>query len=115
MSLDLYISEAIKCEQCGHLNAGGPQVFERNITHNVVRMWDKAGVYDALYMSDGKRCGDYLPALEGGVDSFHRYFAEYEDLNPANGWGSAQAALEFLVALLVAVREHPDGYFRVSK
>lgn len=115
MSLDLWIYAAVKCEICKHPNPGDRIVFDRNVTHNLVRMWDKAGVYEALYLSDGKRCGDYLPVLEKGLDNIQRRFSEYEELNPPNGWGSAQGALEFLTGVVIAVRENPDGMFRVSR
>lgn len=43
MSLDFYIEEIRPTA-----------VYWRNITHNVVPMWKRAGVYDALYKSEGQ-------------------------------------------------------------
>ena len=115
MSLDLYIKECVGCPKCGTLVPAGPNVFERNITHNLIPMWDAAGVYEALYESGGKRGGDYLPALEAGLAKMRADPDMFKAFKPTNGWGTYDGALAFLDALVRAVREFPDGQVRVSR
>ena len=104
MSLDLYIN----CRCCNS------SLFDRNITHNVSPMWKLAGVWEALYESDGIRCGDYLAVLEKGLDDMRLRPGEYRKLNPSNGWGSCESALNFLESVVEAVKKNPDMVFRVS-
>ena len=40
---------------------------------------------------------------------------EYKLLNPKNGWGDYDGALEFLVDFLVACDQHPKSIVGVSK
>lgn len=104
MSLDLYLEEM-----------GWHDVWGANITHNVSPMWREAGVYDALYNSEGKACGDVLPILLAGHEKMCSDREKYEALNPSNGWGSYEAAIEFLRKTIDACCQHPSARFRVSK
>jgi hypothetical protein len=115
MSLDLYIETGNKCPHCGGIVSAALQGFERNITHNLMPMWRKAGVLDALYEANGKRCGDYIDVLEEGLTSMLENFKEYKALDARNGWGLAEHACAFLWAVIKAARANPDGTFRVSR
>jgi hypothetical protein len=88
-----------------------------NCTHNVVPMWTAAGVYDALYMSEGERAAEILPELKAGLVKFKDpslapvlFF-----LNPSNGWGSYESALKFLERFTAHCERHPDGIVAVWK
>ena len=111
MSLDLYLIP----DACPHCGRGGGYVFDRNITHNLTRMWDKAGVYDALYMGDGKRASDVVEAVRAGVAAMKADPPTYQGLNASNGWGTYEHALPFLEAFLAACEENPSAVIRVSK
>lgn len=111
MSLDLYLVGA----RCEHCNRDGETFFDLNVTHNLTGMWSKAGIYDALYMSDGQRAGDHLPALEKGLADMLLNKEDYELLNPPNGWGNYEGAVRFLQSVIEGVKEHPDATFSVSK
>lgn len=115
MSLDIYLMESKNCPHCGGEISGEHELFWQNYTHNVIRMWDKAGVYDALYMSEGKHARDYIEALEKGVADFEANISEYQKLDPANKWGSAESALPWLKRALAAFKEYPDSIIHVSK
>ena len=43
-------------------------VFEDNSTPGLVPVWEAAGVYDALYNSDGQRARDVSRRLAYGID-----------------------------------------------
>jgi hypothetical protein len=111
MSLDISLLPN-KCPTCGRYDY---EVFSANYTHNVTPMWSKAGVYEALYESDGKRAGDYIDALRKGVEDMKNNLAEYHKLDSPNGWGTANTAVAFLQSVLTAFLEHPDCTISVSR
>lgn len=104
MSLDFYLHKKIYTE-----------IFSGNATHNLTEMWNKSGVYDALYMSDNKKAGEIVDILRKGYDDMIKNREEYEKFNPSNGWGSYDAALRFLRETMHACEENPDADISVSK
>jgi hypothetical protein len=104
MSLDVYLEEVQPTE-----------VFEANITHNLTSMWGAAGVYVALYESEGKHAKEIIPALEAGVAAMEEDPAKFEAFNSPNGWGLYKNALPWLRKYLAACREHPDATIRISR
>lgn len=115
MSLDLDLLTPEECPHCGGLLRTGDELFSINITHNLIPMWKKAGVYDALYMSEGHRAGEFVASLKAGVEDFRANFREYEKLNSPNGWGLAANALPFLEHVHAAFTRYPDAIIRISK
>lgn len=49
MSLDIYFTERKICENCGHVQKDGPEIFWKNITHNLGKMAAEAGFYKQLW------------------------------------------------------------------
>ena len=116
MSLDIYLQAPSSCPHCGkELVFGGQELFSANFTHNVTNMWRKAGVYDALYMSEGKRAGDYIQALNNGVQEISENYAEYQQLDSPNGWGTVLHALPWLKKVRDAFVQNPDAEIHISK
>lgn len=87
-------------------------VFDANYTHNVTPMWHRAGVYDALYMSDGKTAAEVLPELRAGLEAMRIDPEGYAAINPPNGWGSYETALPWLAALIEKFEANQDGVIR---
>lgn len=104
MSLDFYLEETRPTE-----------IFWRNITHNLSPMWRKAGVYEALYNSEGKKAGELYVTLEKGLHHMTYHAEEYRALNPSNGWGNYEGALAFLKDVMDACNENPGAIVRISK
>lgn len=110
MSLDFYLEVPV--------DVGGKEphvvgLFSRNITHNVAPMWVKAGVYDALYNSEGKQAREIIETLSSGENNMLANSAEYIALNPSNGWGNYNGALDFLQGVLAACKEYPKATIRI--
>ena len=103
MSLDFYIEETKPTE-----------VYWRNITHNVSPMWREAGVYDALYGSEGLQARSLLPFLEKGYKDMEKNPVKYRALNATNGWGTYEHALEFLADVIKACNENLNGTVHIS-
>lgn len=56
---------------------------------------------------DGKKAHSVICVLEKATASMKRAPAKYKKLNPPNGWGSYEGALESLCWLLEMCKEHP--------
>ena len=115
MSLDIDLYAPAQCPHCG---SALPRVEEvgKNITHNVAGMWQKAGVYSALYESDGLTITpEYIAVIEQGVAAMERDFDEYRKLDTPNGWGTAIQALPWLKEWLEACRRNVGAQIHVSR
>lgn len=102
------------CHHCG-CQQGTETVLDRNYTHNGIKMWEKAGVYEALYESDGHKASEYVQVLEQGLRTFCENFADFEKLDSPNGWGLARHAIGFLCEVYFAFRTYPDATIHVSR
>lgn len=111
MSLDLYLTAYVDTGAAKPLSV---EVWWRNCTHNLSPMWNKAGVYEALYKSTGKKAGELVAELEAGLKHMVENASEYQHLNPENGWGSYEGAVWFLREFLDACREHPKAIVECS-
>lgn len=110
MSLDIYLVVE-ECPACGRPRE---DVVAMNITHNVSPMWRLVGVRDALYESHGRLAEETLPALRAGVATMRERIVDCRALNPPNGWGDADRALEWLGEWLEACERYPRARIRVS-
>lgn len=104
MSLDFYLDKVMLTN-----------IYWRNITHNLGKMWREAGIYDDLYNSDGKKAGDIVESLKLGYKKMLNNPDKYKALEPDNGWGNYQNALDFLDSVIKHCEEHPDATIRISK
>ncbi len=110
MSLDIYLEMTLDTGNVDYCVT----LFDANITHNVAPMWIEAGVYDALYESDGKYAGDISEILINGLIDMKRYPEKYRAMNPANGWGNYEGALKFLDGIATACMHYPKALIRIS-
>lgn len=111
MSLDIYLhiessTGAIK------------EVFESNITHNLGQMARKAGIYEAMWRPEdigAVYARDIIPLMEKGVADLATHPADYEPLEPANGWGTYEGLLDVAMGYLRACKEWPEAKIYVSR
>lgn len=89
-------------------------VYMGNYTHNVRRMWELVGVYEALYKSDGATARDLIPVFKEGCKTMRRRIAECRSMNPSNGWGDADGALRFLGKTTAACLRYPNAKVGIS-
>jgi hypothetical protein len=90
-------------------------VFSTNMTHNVTNMWREAGVYDALYMSQGKLAGDFVRVLDAGVVDMSTHPEKYRPMSDPEGWGTYAQAFTWLKEVRDAFKENPDATIEVWK
>lgn len=108
MSLDIHIY----CTHCDH------DVYDANITHNLTRMADAAGLYGPVWRPEENgitTAADLIPLLSDGIARMVADPAKYREYNPSNGWGSYEGFVRWLRDLLVACREHPKLSVRASR
>jgi hypothetical protein len=104
MSLSLYLEVP-----------GMVEVASANFTHNTTPMWRKAGCYDALYNSQGKKASEVVGALRQARDAMLAHPEVYRALDPPNGWGKFDDAYPWLCEVVEHFTAHPDAIIRVSR
>lgn len=145
MSLDVYLlgkkkKMMVKCYACGHEHEekARARLYSANITHNLGRMAEKAGIYEALWRphrlrSDYNirqadftaedefeasvviRAKEILPYLEKGLADLKARPTYYEQFNSPNGWGLYKHFVPFVEGYLNACKQYPDAIVEVSR
>ena len=92
------------------------EVYSANITHNLNRMADEAGIYKHLWRPDEigidqaeglvEPLGIGLALLKSDPERFKKH-------NPKNGWGDYDGLVRFVENYLVACKECPQARVRV--
>jgi hypothetical protein len=112
VSLDVYLT----CD-CGRSCCRG-ELFSANITHNLNRMADEAGIYQALWRPEELKiasAGDLIPMLRDGLAQLNADPARFEAFNAANGWGLYEHLVSFVELYLAACEENPRAKVRASR
>lgn len=95
-------------------NGEEPCVYEvGNHTSNTSEMWFKALGGVLLSSLDGKNAGECIELLRKGVQYMEDHRIELLELNPPNGWGSYETALDYLRKLQIGCMQHPKTTIRV--
>ena len=126
MSLDVYLyaesePEAQVCGECGRPlddDADEGPLFEANITHNLNKMAQEAGIYYELWRPDeigAIHAGDIIKPLEAGLDKLKSNPPRFEAFKPPNGWGSYKHFVPWVEAYLEACKENPRAFIRASR
>lgn len=93
-------------------------VFEANITHNLGRMADAAGVYFACWRpeeSGWTTAKQLVPPLTAGLLALQSDPDRFFELNPSNGWGNYEGLVRFVSKYLKACEENPEAEVSVSR
>ena len=107
MSLDIYL-EALR----------EVSVFDGNITHNLNRMADAAGIYKHLWRPDEieiREAKQLIEPLRIGLALLESDPERFKAFDAANGWGTYQNLVVFVREYLHACEENPDARVRVSR
>lgn len=96
----------------------GDRVYSANITHNLDKMADAAGIYQALWRPEElgiTKAIQLIVPLSQGLAVLLSDRARFEEFNPPNGWGSYDALVTFVKGYLNACVEYPDSEVSVSR
>jgi len=125
MSLDIYLKGKEKevectCWDCGHkhLRVDQEVLYDTNITHNLNKMADAAGIYKALWRPEeigAKQAKDIIALLEKGLADLKARPEYFEKFNSANGWGLYKHFVPFVEDYLKACKEYPDATIEISR
>lgn len=111
MSLSVYLTDPTSTYNNESLYCG-------NITHNLAKMADEAGIYEALWHPEKLNitCAkNLIPYIEKGLEKLKSDPEYYRKFNPENGWGSYEFLVEFLEDYLRALKKHPEAKVKVSR
>ena len=100
------------------LNAADECVFSRNITHNLNKMADAAGIYEVLWRPDENgitKAHQCIEPLSSGLLDLVRNREKYEACNSPNGWGTYEHFVPFVTDVLTACCDYPGAEVRVSR
>lgn len=84
-----------------------------NYTYNISPMYLKA-LGTSLLELDGVEVNIITPILLKGVEDMVNNKEEYLKLNPENGWGNYEGALEYLQKLLAECLKFPTAKIEVN-
>jgi hypothetical protein len=94
------------------------EVYSANITHNLNKMAEAAGIYEPLWRPDEigiAKAAQLIGPLREGLTRLTGDPASFTPLNPENGWGTYGELVSFVEKYLRACIEHPDAAVSVSR
>lgn len=125
MSLDVTLygeTETVPCTCCDcghkHTRTRSAVLYDDNITHNLNRMAEAAGIYRHLWRPDEigvTVAGELIEPLEYGLNRLKLYPTRFKTFNPENGWGDYKGLVSFVERYLEACKQHPTATVSVSR
>lgn len=94
--------------RCAHCDS---TVHEKNITGNLTPMLREAGIYLGDEQWIDQPGSVMLSTVQRAIDRMVDCPPAYRALNPENGWGSYEVALETLIGLRDAIARNPDAVY----
>lgn len=94
------------------------EVFRQNVTHNLNRMADAAGIYKAIWRPDEigiQTAGELIPILSKGIEELKSDPEKFRELEPANKWGTYETFVPWVERYLAACEENPDATIYASR
>jgi len=94
------------------------EVYWANITHNLNRMAEAAGIYKELWRPEEigiTKAAQLIDPLRAGLERLKADPEKYEAYNAANGWGMYKHFVPFVEKYLQACIDNPDADVSVSR
>ncbi len=123
MSLDVYLRlpEPVEhqCDHCGSIYmAENVEVYWANITHNLNKMAEAAGIYYAMWRPEeigAVTAKDITQLLENGLADLKARPDHFAQFNAPNDWGLYEHLVPFVEKYLEACKDYPEAIISVSK
>lgn len=93
-------------------------IFSLNITHNLNKMAEEAGIYKHLWRPDEieiTHAHQLIAPLKAGLELLKSDPKRFKKFNPSNGWGEYAGLVSFVEQYLAACEENPDALVDVSR
>lgn len=87
-------------------------LYTRNITHNLGRMAEAAGIYKHLWRPEEigiKKARQLIEPLSAGLRALQTDPARFRMMNPENGWGTYEGLVAFVDDYLRACERFPTA------
>jgi hypothetical protein len=113
MSLDVYLAPKA-CQHCGRSDEG----FSANITHNLGKMADAAGIYSIVWRPEENgitQARQLIEPLRVAIADMKEQPMKYKNYDASNGWGTYEDFMPWLEKYLAACEEMPDAAVSVSR
>lgn len=94
------------------------EVYWRNITHNLNRMAQEAGIYQHLWRPEElgiTLASELVEPLTLGLEKLKADPDHYRKFDAPNGWGTYENFVDFVRDYLKACQENPDATIEVSR
>lgn len=94
------------------------QAYSANITHNLGRMAEEAGIYKHLWRPDElgiTKARELIEPLCIGLELMRREPERFRAMNPENGWGSYAGFVPWIQGYLDACCRFPEAEVSVSR
>ena len=140
MSLDvtLFRNYHVTYDEGKTLEPQKESLYNANITHNLGKMAEAAGLYEALWrpyqLKEGYNIpeGDYqaeykfeeanpvqaheiIPIIEKGLKDMKARPKHYETFNSSNGWGMYEHFVPFIEKYLNALKQYPEAFVECDR
>lgn len=112
MSLDVTLIKTCTCGECENA------VYSDNTTHNLIKMANAAGIYEALWEPGAiavEKAGDIVEKLENGLDKLKNDPVFFKQYDASNGWGTYEQFLSFVENYLEACRQNPTAVIEIKR
>lgn len=100
------------------IKARPTEIYSRNITHNLNKMADAAGIYYHLWRPDEigiTTAQQLIEPLQKGLEQLRTQPETFRQFNPTNGWGTYEGLIDFVEDYLAACEQDPDAAVEVSR
>ena len=107
MSLDVMLTEVRECE-----------IFNQNITHNLGKMAEEAGIYKHLWRPEEigiTTAIDLIQPLKDGVALMEKDPERFKKFNAPNGWGMYENFVPWIKRYIEACELNPGAKVSVSR
>ena len=140
MSLDveLYRNYHVTYDEGKTLEPQRESLYTDNITHNLGKMAEAAGLYEALwrpyqlkegynipekdYEAEYKfeeenpvKANEIISIIEKGLKDMKARPKHYETFNSSNGWGMYEHFVPFIEKYLKALKEYPEAFVECDR
>lgn len=100
-----------KCEHCKREDT----IEVDNYTYNVNCMYARAfGTKSFSYLLNNRKCSEVIDLLQEAIKNMESDPDKYREMNPKNGWGDYEGALEFLKKILADCEKNLEGFIRIT-
>lgn len=107
MSLDVYL-----------IAMAPTTVHSANITHNLTKMADAAGIYKHLWRPEElgiTKARELIEPLRAGLELLRSDPPRFRQFDAPNGWGRYEHFVEFVAEYLAACEKNPTATVEVSR